>query len=146
MVPVIRDIKEENVPMFRICEIKQEVQPTMTSSSVTSSNSEMIRVIHHSPSSAHITPQSSNHNHHGRMNGSVITNGGSNGDFRIPNAPPLVSSSTCSPPGGSAVIMRPPPPPPPPPARVHIKQHQPHEEPSSSIPDLGKKSSLCPFS
>ncbi|CAH0772648.1 unnamed protein product [Bemisia tabaci] len=136
MVPVIRDIKEENVPMFRICEIKQEVQPTMTSSSVTSSNSEMIRVIHHSPSSAHITPQSSNHNHHGRMNGSVITNGGSNGDFRIPNAPPLVSSSTCSPPGGSAVIMRPPPPPPPPPARVHIKQHQPHEEPSSSIPDL----------
>lgn len=62
-------------------------------------------------------------------------------DFRVPSAPAaVVSSSTCSPPGP---LMRPPPPPPPPRPRItEIKTertvHTPHEEPSSSIPDLGK--------
>lgn len=64
------------------------------------------------------------------------------GDFRMPHAPapaPIVSSSTCSPPG--SVVMRPPPPPPPKiihrlPDIKHERIH--HEEPSSSIPDLGK--------
>lgn len=66
------------------------------------------------------------------------------GDFRMPHAPapataPIVSSSTCSPPG--SVVMRPPPPPPP--KMIHRLQdikHERihHEEPSSSIPDLGK--------
>ncbi|KAL0272140.1 UNVERIFIED_CONTAM: hypothetical protein PYX00_005222 [Menopon gallinae] len=70
-------------------------------------------------------------------------------DFRIPSASPggVVSSSTSSPPGSAC--MRPPPPPGPPrPSRnvgyVEVKQERldrerhPHEEPSSSIPDLGK--------
>lgn len=75
-------------------------------------------------------------------------------DFRIPTsviAPqPLVSSSTCSPPGttSSSSTMRPPPPPPPPKSRsnggasgsdVKLERNH-HEEPSSSIPDLGKSS------
>lgn len=84
----------------------------------------------------------------------------SNGDFRLPMAPPpavsinattaqIVSSSTCSPPSSAPghIIMRPPPPPPPLPLKVsrsssnhdmkptHIT-HQ--EEPTSSIPDLGE--------
>lgn len=69
-------------------------------------------------------------------------------DFRMPSAPAgLVSSSTSSPPGSNC--MRPPPPPGPPRAPrtsgyVEVKQERidrdrhPHEEPSSSIPDLGK--------
>ncbi|KAF6203566.1 hypothetical protein GE061_001898 [Apolygus lucorum] len=57
----------------------------------------------------------------------------SGGDFRVPQAPPLVSSSTCPPP--PAPQMLPPPPPPPPPQHKHRTQH---EEPSSSMPDLGK--------
>lgn len=62
-----------------------------------------------------------------------------NGDFRVPPAPPLVTSSTCSPPGGGSVVMRPPPPPPPKTHRPEVKQERiHHEEPSSSIPDLGK--------
>lgn len=68
-------------------------------------------------------------------------------DFRMPSAPSgVVSSSTSSP---SNACMRPPPPPGPPrPPRasgyVEVKQERvererhPHEEPSSSIPDLGK--------
>ena len=80
-------------------------------------------------------------------------------DFRIPTSviapPPLVSSSTCSPPGtaSGSSTMRPPPPPPPPKSRSNgsisgseVKTERTHhEEPSSSIPDLGK-SSLWLFS
>lgn len=71
-------------------------------------------------------------------------------EFRMPSAPVgLVSSSTSSPPGSNC--MRPPPPPGPPRqarstgGNVDIKQERvdrdrnPHEEPSSSIPDLGRK-------
>lgn len=76
----------------------------------------------------------------------------SNGDFRVPGAPPatsqIVSSSTCSPPSSTPghVIMRPPPPPPPLPLKIsrNFASHQDikpshitQEEPSSSIPDLG---------
>nr|WIM36146.1 ecdysone-induced protein 75 [Pyrrhocoris apterus] len=50
----------------------------------------------------------------------------SEGDFRVPAAPPLVTSSTCSMP-----------PPPAPPKHHHRTQHHHHqEEPSSSMPDL----------
>ncbi|KAK9504034.1 hypothetical protein O3M35_010475 [Rhynocoris fuscipes] len=60
------------------------------------------------------------------------------GEFRVPQAPPLVTSSTCPP------SMRPPPPPPPP--KHHRNHHQQQqqqqlhhqEEPSSSMPDLGR--------
>lgn len=63
-------------------------------------------------------------------------------DFRVPPPPPssVVSSSTCSPP-----MMRPPPPPPPLKHRMEMKHpvhhptsHPGHEEPTSSMPDLGK--------
>ncbi|KAK6637903.1 hypothetical protein RUM44_008325 [Polyplax serrata] len=68
-------------------------------------------------------------------------------DFRMPSAPAgLVSSSTSSP--GSSCMRPPPPPGPPRPPRasgyVEVKQERvdrerhPHEEPSSSIPDLGE--------
>ncbi|XP_014240379.1 ecdysone-inducible protein E75 isoform X1 [Cimex lectularius] len=50
----------------------------------------------------------------------------SEGDFRVPQAPPVVTSTTCPPPPP----MLPPPPPPPPKFRTQ------HEEPSSSMPDL----------
>lgn len=60
----------------------------------------------------------------------------------MPPPPAVVSSSTNSPPG---TCMRPPPPPGPPrqrllaPAYVEVKQERNgQEEPSSSIPDLGK--------
>ncbi|KAK9729587.1 hypothetical protein QE152_g15854 [Popillia japonica] len=69
-------------------------------------------------------------------------------EFRIPSSVgALVSSSTSSPPGASAsgtitttataTTMRPPPPPGPPKTK-DIKQERGHEEPSSSIPDLGE--------
>ncbi|CAB0005009.1 unnamed protein product [Nesidiocoris tenuis] len=71
----------------------------------------------------------------------------SGGDFRVPVAPPLVSSSTCPPPppppppppSSHAVPQMLPPPPPPPHSHPHHKHRtpQPHEEPSSSMPDLG---------
>lgn len=65
------------------------------------------------------------------------------GDFRVPPAPPLVTSSTCSPPGGN-IVMRPPPPPPPKIHRPEMKTERiHHEEPSSSIPDLGMMLFKC---
>ncbi|GJQ75703.1 hypothetical protein Trydic_g17775 [Trypoxylus dichotomus] len=68
-------------------------------------------------------------------------------EFRIPGSVgALVSSSTSSPPGASAsstttttttaTTMRPPPPPGPPKTKDN-KPERGHEEPSSSIPDLG---------
>lgn len=71
-------------------------------------------------------------------------------DFRMPSAPSGVVSSTSSP--SNTSCMRPPPPPGPPRPRasgyVEVKQERiererhPHEEPSSSIPDLGKKNEI----
>lgn len=55
-------------------------------------------------------------------------------EFRIPSG--AIVSSTSSPPGSSGTCMRPPPPPPPP--KSKDKGDKVHEEPSSSIPDLGE--------
>lgn len=55
-------------------------------------------------------------------------------EFRAPA--PLVSST--SPGVITHCTMRPPPPPPPKPSRHNIERSVPHEEPSSSIPDLGE--------
>lgn len=56
-------------------------------------------------------------------------------EFRVPSAS-LVSSTSSSP--GATTTMRPPPPPPPPKPKTDNKVERVHEEPSSSIPDLGE--------
>lgn len=81
------------------------------------------------------------------MQSTIIYNTQDSKQFRIPGSVgALVSSSTSSPPGAGAsgtittstvTTMRPPPPPGPPKPKEN-KPEKGHEEPSSSIPDLGE--------
>lgn len=134
------------------------MQPHPSTSSIEISNVMSVNRASASTESRHPLPPPQQHHY------PVIQQPISSGDFRLPGAPPqhsqpkvsapaahIVSSSTCSPPSAqSHVIMRPPPPPPPLPLKMSrtfssVPQdmkpsHQ--EEPTSSIPDLGKLMSI----